>query len=154
DSPEWDREAKGEDVRQQPKHFGDMVEYMDKLIGKLVAQLDRLRLREQTLLIFLGDNGTGKGTPSMMGNTRVIGGKGDTTIAGMHVPLIVNWPGTSKEGSVCGDLVDSSDLLPTICEAAAIPLPAAMPIDGRSFFPQIRGEVGRPRQWIYSWYCP
>jgi arylsulfatase A len=154
DSPDWDPKAVGENVNKHDKHFGAMVEYMDKMIGRLVAKLDELRLRENTLLIFIGDNGTGKGTRSLMGAREVIGGKGTTTAAGMHVPCIVNWPAGIKSPQVVGDLVDSTDFLPTICEAAGIKVPSALNIDGRSFLPRVRGEKGQPREWIYSWYSP
>jgi arylsulfatase A len=131
-----------------------MVAYMDKLIGKLVARLDELKLREKTLLLFVGDNGTGAGTRSMMGDKVVIGGKGSTTAAGMHVPLIASWPGKIASGKVCSDLADSTDFVPTICAAAGITLPQDAKIDGHSFLPQLQGESGTPRKWIYSWYSP
>jgi arylsulfatase A len=154
DSPDYDPKARGEKANQADKHFASMVGYMDTLIGKLDARLAQLGLRERTLLVFLGDNGTGKGTRSMMGNRVVIGGKGTTTEAGMRVPLIVSWPGTIAAGKVCGDLVDSTDFLPTVCAAAGVKLPADLKVDGRSFLPQLRGEAGTPREWIYSWYSP
>ncbi|MBI2948823.1 MAG: sulfatase-like hydrolase/transferase [Verrucomicrobia bacterium] len=154
DSKRWDAQAVGEAVNIAPEHFGDMVAYMDKLIGKLVAKLEALGLRDHTLILFLGDNGTGRGTRSMMGDRQVIGGKGTTTAAGMHVPLIANWPRRVVAGKVCSDLVDTTDFLPTLLEAAGEPLPADFHLDGRSFWPQLRGERGRPREWIYSWYSP
>ena len=154
DSRTWDPRAKGEKVNQAPAHFGDMVEYMDRLIGKFLARLDALGLRDNTLVLFLGDNGTGRGTRSMMGERVVIGGKGLTIDTGMHVPLIVNWPGRVPAGTVSGDLVDSTDFLPTICAAAGVDVPANLGIDGRSFLPQARGEKGAPRDWVYSWYSP
>ncbi|MEP0842556.1 MAG: sulfatase-like hydrolase/transferase [Phycisphaerae bacterium] len=152
DSEDWDPQARGETVNRKPEHFADMVAYMDKLIGRLLATLDEQGLRERTLVLFLGDNGTGRGTRSAMGARTVIGGKGTTTIAGMHVPLIVRWPGTVPAGRVCTDLVDSTDFLPTLCEAAGAEVPATLNIDGRSFLPQLRGQAGRPREWVYSWY--
>ena len=133
-------------------YFADMVAYMDKLIGKLVACLEEHGLREHTLILFTGDNGTGSGTRSMMGEKVVIGGKGKTTLTGMHVPLIASWPGKIATGKVCPDLVDSTDFLPTICEAAGVKVPAELKIDGRSFFPQLRGEKGTPREWYYCWF--
>lgn len=154
DSPDWDPKAEGEQVNQHPRHFGEMVEYMDKLIGKLVDHLDSLGIRNRTLVIFLGDNGTGGGIRSKLGNQEVIGGKGKTTRAGMHVPLIVNWPGKILSGAVCSDLVDSTDILPTICEAAGIKLPENLVLDGVSFWPQLCGQPGTPRKWIYCWYSP
>ena len=153
DSPDWDPKAMGAKVNANKKHFGDMVVYMDKLIGKLVDRLEELKLRENTLIIFLGDNGTGQGVVSQLGDQLIHGGKGQTTAAGMHVPLIANWPGVIPGGKVCGDLVDSTDMLPTLCDAAGVAVPADLKIDGHSFFPQLRGEKGRPRDWFYCWYA-
>ena len=50
--------------------------------------------------------------------------------------------------------MDSTDFLPTLLEAAGVTLPADLKLDGRSFLPQLRGEKGQPREWIYSWYSP
>ncbi len=154
DSPDWDPKAQGEQVNVKPEHFGDMVAYMDKMVGRLVDKLDALGIRENTLVLFLGDNGTGRGTVSMMGDRKVIGGKGMTTAAGMHVPLIASWPGHIASGKVCDDLVDSTDFVPTLLEAAGAQPVGGVKLDGRSFLPQLRGEKGNPRPWVYSWYSP
>jgi arylsulfatase A len=154
DSPDWDPKAQGEGVNQAAAHFGDMVAYMDKLVGKITAKLDECGLRDNTLLIFLGDNGTGAGTRSMMGERVVIGRKGRTLDAGMHVPLIANWPGHLATGSVCADLVDTTDFLPTLCDAAGVKISEPDTLDGRSFLPQLLGKQGRPREWIHAWYSP
>ena len=153
DSRDWDPKAQGEQVNIDAKHFADMVAYMDKLVGKLVARLDSLGIRDNTLLVFVGDNGTGRGTRSMMGDRLVIGGKSLTTDAGMHVPLIASWPGKVTGGTVCSDLVDSTDFLPTILDAAGV-APPGLKLDGRTFLPQVLGAEGQPRDWIYSWYSP
>jgi arylsulfatase A len=154
DSPDWDPRAEGEKVGRDDKHFADMVTYMDKLIGRLVAKLDELGIRENTLVMFLGDNGTGRGITSQLKGQPYPGGKGSTTARGMHVPLIANWPARVPEGGVNGNLVDSTDFLPTLCAAAGVELPTSLPIDGRSFLPQLVGEQGEPREWIYCWYAP
>jgi arylsulfatase A len=153
-SSDWDPKAQGEQVNQHEKHFGDMVTYMDQMIGRVVARLDALGIRDNTLLIFLGDNGTGRGTRSMMGDRLVIGGKGLTTAAGMHVPLVASWPGRIKSPIVCSDLVDSTDFLPTILDAASVRLPSSPKLDGRTFLPQLLGAEGQPREWVYCWYSP
>jgi arylsulfatase A len=57
-----------------------------------------------------------------------------------------------KAGRVNGDLISGADFLPTICEAAGVAAPTG--IDGLSFLPQLRGEPGTPRRWLYSWYSP
>jgi arylsulfatase A len=150
DSPDWDAKAVGEAVNRHARHFGEMVTYMDKLIGKLVARLDALGLRNDTLILFVGDNGTGRGTSSRMGDRVVTGAKGSTVTHGMHVPLIVNWPGQVAAGQARAELVDTTDFLPTMLEAAGAKAPANMTLDGRSFLPQARGEKGEPREWLYS----
>jgi len=122
------------------------------LVGKLLAKLDALGLRDNTLVLFTGDNGTGRGIVSKMGDRDVPGEKGATTDGGTRVPLIVDWPARAKGCTVCGDLVDFTDFLPTLCEAAGAAVPAELAIDGRTFLPQILGGKGSPREWIYCWY--
>jgi arylsulfatase A len=158
DSSDYGKSEKGANNATRPdginQHFSDMVEYTDKLTGKLIAKLDELGIRDNTLLIILGDNGTQGGMLTMMGDRKVYGGKGSPTDAGMHVPLIVSWPAKAAAGKNSRDLVDSTDILPTVCEAAGVPVPAELKIDGRSFLPQVRGEKGTPRDWYYCWYAP
>jgi arylsulfatase A len=157
DSADYDPAAKGEGRRQgqasdKARHFAEMVAYADKLIGKAVATLDANGLREKTLVVIVGDNGTGRGIQSRMGDRVVDGGKGKTADTGTHVPLIVNRPGAVPAGRVCPDLVDSTDFLPTLVEHAGLKLPDGHLCDGQSFAPQLRGESGTPRPWIYCWY--
>jgi arylsulfatase A len=147
------KSAKGKGAEGEG-HFADMVAYTDKLIGKLVAKLDELHLRDNTILLILGDNGTGRGTPSRFQGRDVQGGKGTTTTWGTHVPAIGNWPGHFAQGKVSADLVDATDFLPTICEATGVPTPAGVKLDGRSFYPQLLGQKGQPRDWLYAWYNP
>jgi len=152
DSADWDPKAMGEGVNNSVKNFGDNVAYMDKLVGRLVKKVDELGLRDRTLVLFLGDNGTGKGVTSQTKHGPYPGGKGQTTARGMHVPLIANWPGHAPSGKVNDDLIDSTDFLPTICAAVGARIPESLKVDGHSFYPQILGEQGEPREWVYTWY--
>lgn len=152
DSKNWDPKAQGEKVNRDVKHFADMVAYMDKMVGRLVAKLDELGLRENTLILFLGDNGTGVSVTSRFKGQDYPGGKGTSTARGNHVPLIANWKGRVPAGKVNGDLVASVDFVPTLCEIAGVSVPAEAARDGRSFWPQLRGERGQPREWLYTWY--
>jgi arylsulfatase A len=129
--------------------FGEMVHYLDQLVGRLVDGLDELGIRDETLVIFTSDNGTPSNITSELGGVRVKGGKGKMTDVGTRVPLIVSWPGVTPPGSVCDDLFDLSDVLPTVAEAARVPLPEDHPLDGRSALPQIRGKAGTAREWVY-----
>ena len=137
-----------------PKFYKDMVEYHDKIIGRIISKLEDLSLREDTLIIYAGDNGSTRGIISMMGDKKIIGGKGLTSDTGTHVPLICNWPNTIPENIVKEDLVDASDFLPTMLEASGISVPDDYILDGRSFFQQIIGKDGNPREWIYFYFDP
>jgi arylsulfatase A len=152
DSDDWDPRINDEKQKDRPEHFADMTAYMDKLVGKLVAKLDALKIRDNTIVLFLGDNGTNKNLTSSFRGSSYRGGKGSTTIRGTHVPLIASWPSKIKSPNVNRDLVCSTDILPTICQAAKIDIPTGL--DGVSILPQIQGEPGTPRNWIYSWYSP
>jgi arylsulfatase A len=153
DSPEWDPKSKGsQGYKGNPKYFAHMVQYMDKLIGRIVASLDEHGLRKSTMVIFTTDNGTDRPVVSMMGDRKVKAGKGSMSDNGTRVPLIANWPGTIPPGQVSKDLVDFTDFLPTICEATGVLVPEKLEIDGRSFLPRLKSEPGNPREWIYCWY--
>lgn len=143
-----------EGERGKREAFGDMVEYLDTIVGRLDAGLKELGLRERTLLLFVGDNGTGRGITSRMGEREVRGGKSLSLDAGIHVPLIASWPGHLAGGTVCEDLVDLSDFLPTIAEVIGAELPSERTFDGRSFLPQLRGLPGNPRETITIYSNP
>lgn len=133
------------------QRYADNIEYMDKLVGKLMAKLDRLHLRERTLVVFTGDNGTALFAKdiSKVDDKPISGAKGSMLEGGSRVPLIVNWPGTTPAGKICHDLTDFSDFFGTFTELAGAPLPDGLTIDSHSITPQITGEPGRPRDWIY-----
>jgi len=153
DSADWDPTRKGEKTyKGAPKYFGDMVTYMDKIVGKILRTLQETGAAENTLVLFTGDNGTDKPIVSDLSGRKVAGAKGKTTDAGTRVPLIVDWPAGAAGGRVCPDLVDFSDVLPTLCEAAGVAVPEDPALDGRSFLPQVKGGEGTPRDWIYCWY--
>lgn len=120
-------------------NFKSNVEYMDKLVGRIVKALDEMGLRENTVVMFVGDNGTGGE------------GKAQPTELGARVPMIVNCPGVVKPLGVSDELVDLSDVLPTLADFAGADLPKDRVIDGVSFAPLLRGEKGKRREWIYSY---
>jgi len=139
--------------------FSDNILYMDKLVGKLVAELEALKIRNNTLIIFMGDNGTGKNqTPrSTISGKAPSGMKGSMLECGGLVPMIANWPGKTPAGKVSADLIDSSDILPTFATPSGGTLPGDEIFDGMSLAHQLRGESGQQREWIYNqlaamWY--
>jgi len=131
--------------------FADNLAYMDKLVGKLVRELDRMGLRENTLIVFVGDNGTTRRAARRltMHGRAINGVKGTMLEGGSRVPLIANWKGTTPAGHLSRDLTDFSDFFPTFAALAGAPLPDGVTIDGQSFAPQLRGEPGKPREWVY-----
>lgn len=149
DSKEKTYRAPNSDHKGDPKYFPDMLAYLDKQIGSMLQTLDDLGIADNTIIIFLADNGTDTGLINQWGEGKSIaGGKGTMTDRGTHVPLLVRWPGKIKAGSVCEDLVDFTDFLPTLCELTGAKLPEPS-IHGRSFAPQLLGQPGQPREWIH-----
>jgi arylsulfatase A len=139
---------------ERQRRFAAMVEYVDKLVWRVTAQLDALKLSERTLVVFTGDNGTFPALRSTINGREMYGDKGRPTDAGTHVPLIAQWKGHIPAGKVNQDLIDFTDFLPTLAEITGTKLPAGVTIDGRSFAPQLRGEKGKPREWIFCHYDP
>ena len=138
--------------KDRQRNFEDMVATMDKLVGQIVAKTEELQIADRTLILFTGDNGTHKSIQSTLDGVTIQGGKGKTTDAGTRVPLVAYWPGMIPADRVSEDLVDFSDFLPTLLEAAGATVPDGL--DGQSFLPQLRGDPGSPREWIYCYYCP
>jgi arylsulfatase A len=135
----------------QAQLYADNIRCMDALVGKLVTELDRLHLREKTLIIFAGDNGTARfGVRAATVDGRPISGMKATMLeGGSRVPLLVNWPGTTPAGRVNHDLTDFSDFFATLCDLAGAKFPQGVTLDSHSFAPQIKGERGTPREWVY-----
>lgn len=139
--------------------YDDNIAYMDKLVGKLLSTLEDLKLRKNTLIIFMGDNGTASqyAVRSSIGGKALSGKKGTMLECGSLVPTIANWPGVIEAGKVNDLLIDSSDILPTFADLAGAKLPTKNVLDGRSFLPQLMGKKGNPREWIFielgnKWY--
>jgi arylsulfatase A len=139
--------------------YTDNINYMDKLVGKLVKALDSLKMRQNTIIVFMGDNGTaaeGVSRATVQGK-KLSGKKGDMLECGSLVPWIVNWKGGGQSGKVINDLVDATDWMPTFAALAGAKLPENVTLDGKSFAPQLKGEKGTPREWIFmelgnQWY--
>jgi arylsulfatase A len=128
--------------KKTPEGMKSNVEYMDHLVGKLVQTITDLGLRDDTIIFFMGDNGTAKD------------GKGKTTELGVRVPLIVSCPAMIQPDAVSDELVDFSDIFPTIAEFTGAELPKDREIDGKSFAAVLRANPDKPakgREWIFSY---
>jgi arylsulfatase A len=122
---------------RRPAEFKSCLEYLDHLMGRLLAGLQAEGLDENTLVIFVGDNGTGGD------------GKGTTTELGARVPCIVRGPGVQR-GLVSRAVGDLTDIMATLAEFSGATLPADRPYDGHSLGPVLRGEAAKHRDWAYS----
>ena len=159
DSTDWDPKRLGSttykgDRNDPQRHFRDMVAYADKAVGQIVSQLGKSGVRDNTLIIFTGDNGTDTPIVTPWNGKKVVGGKGTMSDTGTRVPLIVNWPaGIRKAGRVVDDLVEFTDVFPTICEVTTAKLPKNHPGDGASIVSVLRNQAGaRKKDWVYIWY--
>ncbi|MBM3847761.1 MAG: sulfatase, partial [Verrucomicrobia bacterium] len=151
----WGREHE-RDVRLVQDHavYAAMVEAMDLAVGKVLAKLDELGLRENTLVIFTSDNGglsTSEGWPTS--NLPLRGGKGWMYEGGIREPLLVRWPAVVKSGSIISTPVSSPDFFPTLLEITGWPKEGQM-LDGVSLLPLLKGGTLPERAlfWHYPHY--
>ena len=138
--------------------YYDNVAYMDKIVGKLMTSLDSLKIRDNTLIVFMGDNGTAKNyaNAATIDGKILIGSKGSMQEGGGLVPLIINWKGTTPKGKISNLMVDSSDFFPTFMELSGIKTTDNI-LDGESILPEIKGQKKDHRTWIFNqlgnkWY--
>ena len=128
-----------------------MVRYADQLIGRLIAALEELDLRRDTLVIISTDNGTAGNITGTRHGRRVKGGKSNTTEAGVCVPLIVNGPGRVAAGKVSPALLSIADFLPTFAELAGTQPQPGYTYDGRAAVGALLGREDRsPHSWILA----
>jgi arylsulfatase A len=137
------------DAARGTDFYDDNIAYMDKQVGAIVAELEKLGLREKTLVIFSADNGTALSYPTTVGGRAINGKKASMLEGGSRVPFIASWPGVTPVGKVSQDIISFADPPATFLELAGVTPPAGFKLDGRSFAPQLRGEKGTPREWAY-----
>ncbi|MEE2844152.1 MAG: sulfatase-like hydrolase/transferase [Planctomycetota bacterium] len=138
--------------KDKQKNFEDMTTYMDMLVGRIVDKTREVGIAENTLILFVGDNGTHVTIRSRLNGKEIRGGKGKMTDAGTRVPFVAYQPGTVDAGQINSNLIDFSDFLPTTLEAVGVTAPPD--IDGQSFLWQLCGKTGEPRKWIHIFYHP
>jgi arylsulfatase len=110
--------------------FLGMIVNVDENMGLLMEKLDEWGLAENTLLIFMTDNGSAKGWK--IHNAGMKGGKGSVNQGGSRVPLFMRWPGKITPGVDVNRLTRHYDLFPTLADLAGATLPSDIILDGRS----------------------
>lgn len=150
------QDAKPRRVRILQKHatYAAMVESMDTHVGRVMAKLEELGLDDNTVIMFIGDNGglsTSEGSPTS--NLPLRGGKGWVYEGGIREPYLIKWPGVTKPGSTCDVPVVSTDFYPTMLDMAGLPAKPQQTLDGVSLVPLLKGEGTIRRDALY-WHYP
>ncbi len=139
--------------------YAALVEGMDKSLGDLLANLDRHGIADNTVVLFMSDNGGlsahGRGGPPHTHNAPLSSGKGSAHEGGIRVPMIVRWPGVTTRASACDRPVIIEDFFPTILEMASVKSPKTrQPVDGISFVPLLKRTEGYPIDRTLFWHYP
>ncbi len=124
-------------VREDFARYYDEIARFDGDFGVVLAELQRRGLADDTVVLFMGDNGASQ-----------LRGKGTLYEFGVRVPLIVRWPGAVGPGKATSELVSGEDIAPTLLEAAGAPVPPEM--TGRSFLRLLRSEPFRGREYAFA----
>ena len=148
DSDEWNNP----DLRYKKNNifFKDMVEYMDKIVGKIIHELKAQGLDDNTLIIFLGDNGTNRTLVTKTVNGDVKGAKGNTITHGVHVPMIASWPTKIKKPIIYDGVVDLTDFYATFSDI----LNVSNDSDGKSLAHIFYGNKKNIRETVTIYYDP
>ena len=132
------------------KVYPAMLETMDLAIARVLGELERLKIEEETFVVFTSDNGPFGG----VGDARPLrGDKGHLYEGGIRVPLIVRWPGKVAAGQVREDPVILTDFYPTLLEVAGLKTRKDYPGDGESLLPVLSGEGDLERDALF-WHYP
>lgn len=124
-----------------------MNENLDRNVGRVLARLDELGLRENTLVVYFSDNGPN----TARWNGGLKGRKGTVDEGGLRSPLLVRWPGRIAPGTVVQPIAGAIDLLPTLAALAGVPLPAAKPLDGTDLSPLLLGRTAvAPERLLFA----
>ena len=136
-----------------PNHHGNVTQ-MDAAFGQLLDTLDRLELRDNTLVLFTSDNGPAITRRHPHGSAGPLRDKkGFVSEGGIRVPGILRWPGQTTPGQISDEPISGVDLLPTLCQVADIPLPTGRALDGTSFLPALFGQSlvrSTPLYWQFN----
>ena len=124
-----------------------MIEYLDGSIKRITDKLDELGIAENTLLLFLSDNG---GLSRVWKNDPLRGGKGQLYEGGVRVPFIVRWPNKVKTGSTCTTPVHVVDLFPTLMDLVGVQPRKNQILDGLSLLPLLRQTGSFARDAVFS----
>lgn len=130
--------------------YNAMIMQLDDAVGSIISQLESLHLTENTLIVFLSDNG-GATYTGATDNHPLKGGKFTNFEGGLNIPFMVRWDGHIGQGRQYPYPVTSMDIFATALELAGVPTPADRPVDGRSLLPIFNDTVPRPLHTELFW---
>lgn len=128
--------------------YAGMISRLDRDIGRLLSQLEQLRIDENTIIIFTSDNGHEYDQGFFNSNWKFRGKKRDTYEGGIHVPFAARWPGKIPVGTRSEHNSAFWDFLPTACDLAGIS-PSDSNINGISYKNALLGSVQKPHDYLY-----
>lgn len=140
--------------------YAAMIEGMDKSLGDIMANVKKHGIEDNTIILFMSDNGGlsahGRGGEKHTHNKPLSSGKGSSHEGGVRVPMIVEWPGVTRTGSICDEYVIIEDFFPTILEMAGVKEYQQIGgvIDGISFVPLLKGRNGLNKNRSLYWHFP
>jgi arylsulfatase len=133
--------------------YGDVMMEIDWSVGQIIQTLKKLKLEENTLVVFTSDNGPWLNYGNHSGSAGGLReGKGTSFEGGQRVPCLMYWKGTIPEGFICNKMISGIDILPTLATIAGAPLPPNK-IDGVNILPLMKGDFTvNPRKSFYYYY--
>ncbi len=137
--------------------YAAMIQSVDESVGRIMDHLEKLGLAENTVIIFMSDNGglstlrNARRAPTA--NIPLRAGKGWLYEGGIREPMIIKWPGVTEPNSVCNEPVISNDFFPTILQMAGLPLMPHQHKDGVSLVPLLFGKENLKPRALY-WHFP
>ena len=146
-----------QDIKDENRRTYDgMLLAMDRSIGRVLDRLDKHGIADNTIVLFLNDNGGGGSTARYAGHSRnfannkpLRGHKFDVLEGGVRVPMIMRWPGRVPAGREFRGMVSSMDVYPTLVGAAGLQMPEDQPADGVNLIPFIkRNDESNPHEWL------
>jgi arylsulfatase A-like enzyme len=146
-------------LEEYEARYASMIEGMDKSLNDLMDYLDDKGLTDNTIILFMSDNGGFSLRPRAgelhTHNKPLNSGKGSAYEGGIREPMIVKWPGKVKPGSKCDDYLIIEDFFPSILEMAQIDTYSAVQcIDGQSFVPMLLQNGTVPPKRNLYWHFP
>lgn len=129
--------------------YGDVIEEIDWSVGEILKTLKKLKIRENTVIIFTSDNGAPR-TYKEASNGMLSGYKGTHFEGGYRVPMMISWKGTLPEGKISNGISSVMDFLPTIAHIAGIEVPDDRVIDGMNLFEMLSDpeNTGSPHAYF------